>query len=332
MSVTSSSPYGSRKSVGRAHRLASGSNSGFTLIELLVVIAIIAILAAILFPVFAQARERARTTSCLSNMRQIGTAFISYTQDNDERVPQYIPGIYTTGGTIVPGNMTNARFPAERYHVDQYCWAGYHYVSWMDAIYPYVKSLQVFHCPSQKRPQLMPENMRAFFENGARCHPATPAEDGWNFWPPSMGYNNYISGAYPQPGHSFGEPGWNLAAIRSPAQKLLLLHNAGVYGKWATFHAHEGSDFMYNCCKGDGGAAPYNTGAEWVQQVHPHNEGSNVVFVDGHAKWYTKKNNPIHGWGFDASKWDTRVLDFSPWYPDCQEAKSKGGFTGKCND
>jgi prepilin-type N-terminal cleavage/methylation domain-containing protein len=66
--------------------------SGFTLIELLVVIAIIAILAAILFPVFAQAREKARTASCLSNLKQIGLATMMYSQDYDERYP---PGYYT---------------------------------------------------------------------------------------------------------------------------------------------------------------------------------------------------------------------------------------------
>ena len=62
-------------------------NRGFTLIELLVVIAIIAILAAILFPVFAQAREAARRSACLSNMKQISTALLMYAQDNDEILP-----------------------------------------------------------------------------------------------------------------------------------------------------------------------------------------------------------------------------------------------------
>jgi prepilin-type N-terminal cleavage/methylation domain-containing protein len=62
---------------------------GFTLIELLVVIAIIAILAAILFPVFAQAREKARQTTCVSNLKQIGTAFMMYVQDYDETYPPW---------------------------------------------------------------------------------------------------------------------------------------------------------------------------------------------------------------------------------------------------
>jgi prepilin-type N-terminal cleavage/methylation domain-containing protein len=76
-------PEGNSKPIAH-HR---SRRSGFTLIELLVVITIIAILAAILFPVFAQAREKARQTSCLSNLRQIGTAFSLYTQDYDERLP-----------------------------------------------------------------------------------------------------------------------------------------------------------------------------------------------------------------------------------------------------
>ena len=88
--------------------------AGFTLIELLVVIAIIAILAAILFPVFARAREKARQTSCLSNLKQLGLAFLMYAQDYDETIP-------------------GARLP---------------YGGWTGAVEPYTKNQQIFQCPS----------------------------------------------------------------------------------------------------------------------------------------------------------------------------------------
>jgi prepilin-type N-terminal cleavage/methylation domain-containing protein/prepilin-type processing-associated H-X9-DG protein len=103
----------------------AGAKPGFTLIELLVVIAIIAILAAILFPVFAKAREKARQITCASNLKQLGIAMLSYSQDYDEGLVQ---GWYGPSGF-------NASDPV----------AGTY--KWMDAIYPYVKSTGVFHCP-----------------------------------------------------------------------------------------------------------------------------------------------------------------------------------------
>jgi prepilin-type N-terminal cleavage/methylation domain-containing protein len=100
------------------------SNKGFTLIELLVVIAIIALLAAILFPVFARARENARKASCVNNLKQIGLGLVQYIQDNDELMIRAWGG----GPTNVATDLYNYK--------------------WMDMIYPYVKSEQVFKCPS----------------------------------------------------------------------------------------------------------------------------------------------------------------------------------------
>jgi prepilin-type N-terminal cleavage/methylation domain-containing protein len=79
------------------------SRRGFTLIELLVVIAIIAILASILFPVFARAREKARQASCVSNAKQIVMGTLMYSQDNDEVCPLYFSGLHVTPNSRIPG-------------------------------------------------------------------------------------------------------------------------------------------------------------------------------------------------------------------------------------
>src|ERR1700755_2026194 len=113
--------YSAEKGRREMHSFAhSPKRRGFTLIELLVVIAIIAILAAILFPVFAQAREKARQTSCLSNEKQMGLSLIQSSQDYDETFPVgFVLG--------APSGWLN--------------------LSWPVFVQPYVKNLGVFACP-----------------------------------------------------------------------------------------------------------------------------------------------------------------------------------------
>lgn len=104
--------------------------SGFTLIELLVVIAIVALLAAILFPVFGRARENGRRASCQSNLKQIGIGILQYTQDFDEKLP------LANTSNILLGSLV-----AER--------------PWHVTIQPYVKSVQIFKCPSNTSTSLL---------------------------------------------------------------------------------------------------------------------------------------------------------------------------------
>jgi prepilin-type N-terminal cleavage/methylation domain-containing protein/prepilin-type processing-associated H-X9-DG protein len=106
----------------------SRSRPGFTLIELLVVIAIIAILAAILFPVFSQAREKARQTTCLSNLKQIGTAAQMYAQDYDEHLP---------GTELGEGDVE---------------------YFWIEMLMPHVKNRDLFNCPSSAAKTLYDRN------------------------------------------------------------------------------------------------------------------------------------------------------------------------------
>lgn len=182
---------------------------GFTLIELLVVIAIIAILAAILFPVFAKAREKARQSSCLSNLKQIATAVLSYAQDYDERMP--LSCGYTTPAVVLAGPE----------------WPNY----WWQQVEPYMKNLQILACPSS--------SAKYVYSGGASD----------TRYVINYGYNYYAGGqalgtcAYPT------ETGVNLD---------------GVNNYWRLASATEN---VY----------------AWANKIH--NDGFNVNFVDGHAKW-----------------------------------------------
>jgi len=127
----------------------------FTLIELLVVIAVIAILAAILFPVFAKAREKARTTSCTSNVKQMMLAVRSYATDYDSKLP---PGAYpyvTPADTGPIFNSTN--------------------FTWLDLIHTYMKSAQICICPSKSQSTICSYGWN--FQNFGNT-PATPGP-GW---------------------------------------------------------------------------------------------------------------------------------------------------------
>lgn len=114
-------------SINKTARQRVLRHRGFTLIELLVVIAIIALLTAILFPVFARARENARKSSCLNNLKQIGLGLTQYTQDYDDTLPMPWYGPAASGNSTVG--------PPASY-------------KWMDVTYPYIKSEQAFTCPS----------------------------------------------------------------------------------------------------------------------------------------------------------------------------------------
>jgi prepilin-type N-terminal cleavage/methylation domain-containing protein len=129
----------------RTRRVRTASDTaGFTLIELLVVIAIISILAAILFPVFASAREKARQITCISNLQQLGLAFTQYTDDNDEKLPGCADGptgVNLFGGWVYETNYSNVGNAKSTFDVTK------------GSLYPYVKSKQVYVCPDDNQGQ-----------------------------------------------------------------------------------------------------------------------------------------------------------------------------------
>ena len=214
--------------------------NGFTLIELLVVIAIIGILSAILFPVFARARENARRASCMSNMKQIGLGMMMYVQDYDERYPQFLRMPETT--------QTNSAMPGAKFDVS-WSTTGRH-ISWMDIIYPYVKSTQLFVCPSNTLSESTPS------------YGYSDAFSGYG----TASYNNTTT-------WTFGVP-IPMAAVTRPSEVFLVVEETS----------------SWNVIANPIDIGTVAKGASWMppSYVIPHLKGSNIAFADGHVKWVKK--------------------------------------------
>jgi prepilin-type N-terminal cleavage/methylation domain-containing protein/prepilin-type processing-associated H-X9-DG protein len=223
--------------------------TGFTLIELLVVIAIIAILASILFPVFARARENARRSSCQSNLKQIGLGLMQYTQDYDEKLP------YTA--------IAN---PAKTDGID----------TWMDMTYPYVKSLQIYFCPSDG---VTPSDPNRFRQSGA-------VTTGYrSSYASNMAYygggNQNPPRTSPSTDTSDGSRSvTSLAQIQAPATTLWAADSfrSSRPGYLQIFWAYAGVPTIAP------GSVRYLSNNDHDGVSEPHLETTNVLFCDGHVK------------------------------------------------
>ena len=233
---------------------------GFTLIELLVVIAIIAILAAILFPVFARARAKAQQTTCLSNVKQIALGCLMYASDWDDYLPTQ--EYNTTLWTYLLADPGNSDL--------------YDNIVWGQRIYPYVKNLDIFMCPND------PHSTYA---------PLTSTTDICTVWYGSFhnwDYLMFFRGYGLSYGYNF-KLGYNLdphvkqAMVERPSQTIMIADAA----KDSRLVGEEcGSAPMlwdYGAC------AP--TGWACVGISSAHNKGANEGFVDGHAKWLAYPQN-----------------------------------------
>ena len=232
---------------------------GFTLIELLVVIAIIAILAAILFPVFARARENARRSSCQSNLKQIGLGITQYTQDYDEKLP--------------PARNTTTPFPN----------APWHYL-----VQPYVKSYQLFRCPSNTSKDPMQDTGGA-----AALAAGVPAGGIARSYQVNGGINaNFVAagslpGGYNRP-FAQQNTGTSIAILNFPATTIAVHEQAG----------GEYEPFSYDTGKIDGNS----TNANGPYAFTNHLTTTNFLFVDGHVKSLKPSataNDTVDMWAVD---------------------------------
>ncbi len=231
-------------------------SQGFTLIELLVVIAIIAILAAILFPVFGRARENARRTSCLSNLKQIGLGIAQYTQDYDERAPN----VWFSPTSNV--NISNL---------------GAGHYKWMDAIFPYIKSEQVFNCPSD--------------QFTTETSPPTGEDRDLNRQYRRLNVNNRQYGSYSMNSAYFSNtiadtnPPTTTGSIRSEAPATTL-HIADTLMKQASTlqNIYPWFGWPDNATLTRFTLSPERFGGDSGKITARHLDTANILFMDGHAK------------------------------------------------
>jgi prepilin-type N-terminal cleavage/methylation domain-containing protein/prepilin-type processing-associated H-X9-DG protein len=248
---------------------------GFTLIELLVVIAIIAILAAILFPVFARARENARRTSCASNLKQLGIGLMMYAQDNDETLPK----VYITNHA--------GEFPGGKWFASPYD----HWLFWPQIAYTYTKSLDMLYCPSRPLPNAANRAVANYGANSWIMPVAT--ENGINRLPsltrPSQTYLIFDSGSF------------YLRPISTNSVKLPKSYNY-LPGSKATLVAR-GQDIT----------GMTNDTYESDFEKGRHFGGVNIGYADGHVKWQRSDQvvNEALKW---PNHTKTYTVD-SPWNP-----------------
>jgi len=215
---------------------------GFTLIELLVVIAIIAILAAILFPVFAKAREKARQTACISNLKQIGLATMQYNQDYDEYLYPHRWNCDTGAGPGCNPLMSINGGPAPTGTISG---AATHKAFWMSLLQPYTKSYGVFQCPDA------PNGWTIYNTDGQMCGGSLNNSavgcggvgyGGQN----SYGHNDmWLSPADSFSGASSGVRVVNIANVDRPAGTIMIV-DATYYGAAPDFGQQSGLQINYN--------------------------------------------------------------------------------------